>query len=207
MPILEPSMLISGLAGQLEIMVTEVDHANTAAIICHPHPLYGGTMRNKVVTTLMQVFRDLNMPTVRFNFRGVGKSSGSFADGVGETEDLLAVVEWAKSHFKVNNIWLAGFSFGGYIAARATETVRPELLITVAPQASRFTAEKMPIISCPWIIVQGEQDEVVPPSEVYALVDALQPKPILIRIPNAGHFFHGQLVELKNKIGETISQV
>lgn len=203
MPLLEPSFVIPGPAGELEIITTEAQEATKAAIICHPHPLYGGTMRNKVVTTLMQVFRELGLHTVRFNFRGVGKSTGSFADGVGEAEDLLAVTDWAKKHFKVNKIWLAGFSFGGYIAARATATIQPERLITVAPQASRFV-NNIPTVNCPWIIVQGEADDVVPPSEVYELANTIEPKPMLIRLPNAGHFFHGQLAILKNKIYEAL---
>ena len=195
--------MLSGPAGDLEVVASPavgVRDKSAVAIVCHPHPLHGGTMTNKVVTTLVKTFRELGLATVRFNFRGVGKSAGRFADGVGEVEDLLAVVDWVKKMLPNDDLWLAGFSFGGYIAAKVATQIPVAQLVTVAPQASRFTAEPFPPIMCPWVLVQGERDEVVPPEEVFAWVETLDRKPIVIRMPGAGHFFHGQLLELQKKL-------
>lgn len=200
-PVTESTFLLSGPAGDLEVTATpagdKVHQPPTVAIICHPHPLHGGTMNNKVVTTLARTFRELGLATVRFNFRGVGKSAGQFGDGVGEVEDLLAVVDWVKKTCPGYELWLAGFSFGGYIAARVATQIPVTQLVTVAPQVSRFTAGVFPSIQVPWVLVQGEEDEVVSPAEVFAWVETLDPKPILIRMPGAGHFFHGKLLELR----------
>lgn len=214
-PDVETSFLISGPAGNLEILTspahdnsTQSDNAQQTghiapkaiAIICHPHPLYGGTMNNKVVTALAWTFKDLGMPSVRFNFRGVGKSEGVFDNGIGELDDLLAVIRWVNEVRPGHALWLAGFSFGGYIAARAATSVPAALLITVAPQVSRFTAAPFPAITVPWILAQGDEDEVVSAQEVFAWIETLEHKPIVVRIPNAGHFFHGKLIELREKL-------
>jgi uncharacterized protein len=119
---------------------------------------------------------------------------------MGETEDLLAIVDWVKKVNPQDAIWLAGFSFGGFVTARAAVQISPAQLVTVAPQVSRFIETKLPTITCPWILVQGEQDEIVSPQEVFAWVDTLNPKPIVIRMPHAGHFFHGQLTELRQAL-------
>lgn len=118
----EEHLLISGPAGELEILVTRVAEARAVAVICHPHPLHGGTMHNKVVSTLMRAARDQGASTVRFNFRGVGQSTGRHADGVGETEDCKAVTDWAAREFPGLPLWLMGFSFGGYVAAAAASS-------------------------------------------------------------------------------------
>lgn len=199
MSLQEKTFLLPGPAGDQEVITTTGILSKTA-IICHPHPLHGGTMTNKVVTTLMQTFRSLGLSTIRFNFRGVGKSQGQFADGIGEVEDLLSIADWVKINFPDNAIWLAGFSFGGYVAARASTIIHPEKLITVAPQVSRFIQDKLPQITAPWIIVQGDQDEIVSSEQVFAWAETLTPKPAVIRIPDAGHFFHGQLTVLKEKL-------
>ncbi len=204
----ETTFFLNGPAGNLEVLTApaseETQKKSAIAIICHPHPLHGGTMNNKVVTTLSKTFRDLGLRTVRFNFRGVGTSEGSFGDGVGELEDLLAVVDWVKETCPEDEIWLAGFSFGGYIAARAAIQIPVAQLVTVAPQVSRFLEKSFPPITCPWILVQGDKDEVVSPVEVFAWVDTLNPKPIVIRMPGVGHFFHGKLLELQKKLTDAL---
>jgi len=205
-PTSETPFLLPGPAGNLEVIASpaeENNHQSITAVICHPHPLFGGTMNNKVVTTLARTFHELGLATVRFNFRGVGKSTGTHADGVGEVDDLLAVVDWVKKTCPDNQLWLAGFSFGGYIAARVATQIPVAQLVTVAPQASRFTAEFPPII-VPWVLVQGEEDDVVSPQEVYAWIDTLEHKPVLIRIPGAGHFFHGKLLELRDRLEQVL---
>lgn len=200
-PETETTFLISGPSGDLELLTTPTKtHVNpipAVAIICHPHPLYGGTMHNKVVTTLMRVFADLGLRTVRFNFRGIGKSTGSYAEGLGETEDLFAVMEWVKKTCPTDAIWLAGFSFGAAISARAAAQTSVAQLVSIAPPVPRFSLIGLPPITCPWLVVQGEQDEVIEPEAVFAWIDTLNPKPRLIRMPGASHFFHGQLLELR----------
>lgn len=198
----EATIVIPGAVGKLEVLLSAPQQITRAAvaIICHPHPLFGGTMHNKVVYTLAKACKELGMQTIRFNFRGVGVSEGSYADGVGETDDLLAVIEWAKQAYPANSIWLAGFSFGAYVATRATKFVTAEQLICIAPpvQSFDFKAIKTPVL--PWLIVQGEVDEIVSPEAVYAWHQTLQPTPTLIRIADADHFFHGKLIELRQTL-------
>ena len=111
---------IPGPAGDIEAVVETPEGAAPAAfaVVCHPHPLFGGTLDNKVVHTLARTFQELGAPTIRFNFRGVGRSAGSFANGAGESEDASAVIEWGRARWPGASLWLAGFSFGGAIAIR-----------------------------------------------------------------------------------------
>lgn len=200
-PSTESKFIFPGTVGNLEVWTTPNENQkNATAIICHPHPLHGGTMTNKVVTTLARTFSELGLRTVRFNFRGVGKSEGEYDAGIGETNDLLALVKWVKTVNPQDEIWLAGFSFGGFVAARAAVQISPAQLVTVAPQVSRFIEDKLPPITVPWILVQGEQDDVVSPQEVFAWIETLNPKPVVIRMPDAGHFFHGKLTELRMEL-------
>ena len=199
-PTTETKFQLPTPSGELEVQAspTQDNNQSTIAIICHPHPLHGGTMNNKVVSTLARTFRDLNIPSVRFNFRGVGKSTGVFADGVGEKSDLLSIIQWVKKTSPNATLWLAGFSFGGFIAAQVATEVSVAQLVTVAPQVSRFTAIDFPPITVPWILIQGEQDEIVSSEAVFKWIETLNPKPTLIRIPDTGHFFHGKLLELRS---------
>lgn len=201
----ETKLLLKGPAGDIEAITTtasEEKKISATVIICHPHPLHGGTMNNKVISTLARTFHDMGLHTVRFNFRGVGKSSGIHDEGNGETDDVLAIATWIKTQRPTDALWLAGFSFGGFVAASAATKLDVAELITIAPQVSRFLTAKLPPIICPWLIVQGGQDDIVSPQELYAWVETLEPKPKLIRLPNAGHFFHGQLLELRKILEE-----
>lgn len=200
------SLIIAGPAGQLEAIISTParDQHQAIAIICHPHSLHGGTMQNKVVTTLAKTFDHLGLPTVRFNFRGVGKSEGHYAAGIGETDDLLAVAKWVAEHYPDYALWLAGFSFGSYVSARATPYLPVKQLVSIAPPIRGFEFEPWPQITCPWIVVQGDQDEVICAAEVYAWIETLDPKPTLIRMAGASHFFHGQLGELQNLLQTTL---
>lgn len=202
----EVTELINGPAGKLEIAMSEPTTMPRSAwgIVCHPHPLHGGTMQNKVVTTLVKVFHDLGLHTVRFNFRGVGRSEGQFDQGVGELEDLLAVIDWVQQQRIQSELWLAGFSFGASIAAKAATQIPINRLITVAPPVEHFSMQHLPPIICPWILVQGEKDDVISPQAVLAWAEQREPKPTIIRFPEADHFFHGQLTELRIKIEEVI---
>ena len=197
----ETSHLIDGPAGKLELITAELKGKPRGAwgIVCHPHPLFGGTMHNKVVTTLAKTFQHLGLNTVRFNFRGVGRSEGKYDEGNGELDDLLTVIDWMQQEHE-QSIWLAGFSFGAYIAAKAATQIPAKKLVTVAPPVQHFPMRELPPIMCPWILVQGEQDDVVPPDEVFAWAEKRHPKPIILRFPEASHFFHGQLGELQSRL-------
>ena len=179
-------------------------------VICHPHPVHGGTMDNKVVTTLMRTFNELDFYTVRFNFRGVGKSAGSFAEGIGETEDLLSVLDWVTHVLPDGELWLAGFSFGSYIAYRAATITsykdKIKQLICVAPPASYPEFKDLPAPTMPWLVVQGEADEVIDAEVVFSWVASFALPPQLIRMAQTSHFFHGKLIELRNLLKQTFTQ-
>lgn len=198
----ETTFLFEGPNGAIEVLTASADIEKPIgnSIICHPHPLHGGTMNNKVVTTIAKAFRELGLRTVRFNFRGVGKSAGVYDEGIGETDDVLTLADWLKSQFPLDPLWLGGFSFGGYVAAKAATRLSIKQLVSVAPQASRFVDSPLSSIPSPWLIIQGEKDEIIPPEEVYHFVEISVPKPTLIRLPNAGHFFHGKLLELRKAL-------
>ena len=171
-----------------------------SAIICHPHPQHGGTMHNKVVTIVERALRESGLATVTFNFRGVGASQGSYDDGKGETEDLIAVATWLQQVRPETALWLAGFSFGSYVALRAAAALPVRQLISVAPPVGRWDFAALAPPPCPWLVVQGEQDEVVDAAAVYAFVDAQDPAPTLVRMPETGHFFHRRLMDLRGAI-------
>jgi alpha/beta superfamily hydrolase len=198
----EITQLIDGPAGKLEIAVSDAmgEEHNAWGIVCHPHPLYGGTMHNKVVTTLAKTFQGMGITTIRFNFRGVMRSEGRYDNGEGELQDLLAVIDWVQNEKTKNQIWLAGFSFGAYIAAKAATQIKVNRLVTVAPPVQHFPMQNLPPITCPWVLVQGELDDVVPAKDVLAWAESRQPQPTIIRFPQAGHYFHGQLGELRSEI-------
>ena len=195
-------ILIPGPSGDLELRVESPDGEGPApvAVICHPHPVYGGTMSNKVVHILAAGFRELGAHTVRFNFRGVGRSAGEFDNGIGETDDLLAVVAWAQTRFPGSPLWLAGFSFGAWIALKAAAQLQPERLLLVAPPVDMYDFGVIPEVSVPWMVIQGGEDEVVSAEAVSKWVMQRQPAPRFVLLDSAGHFFHGQLNVLKENM-------
>jgi alpha/beta superfamily hydrolase len=195
---------LAGPAGTLEVLLEDPGVAAPSAlmVVCHPHPLHGGTMHNKVVTTLARCANELGAPTVRFNYRGVGESQGSFDEGRGETDDAMSVVSWARERWPGAALWLAGFSFGGLVALRASNRVGAtdaSRLVTVAPAITRqFGApEEVRSPACPWLVVQGDKDEVLDPVEQVAWCRRITPPPQLSLIADTGHYFHGRLNELR----------
>ena len=196
--------LIDAPAGSLEIVMNcpklPSESPIPYGVICHPHPLFGGTMNNKVVYTLAMIFNQLGAGSVRFNFRGVGKSSGDFDNGEGELDDLRAVVDWLKTEYAPSELWLAGFSFGSYVALRAHESLQATRLILVAPPMERFDFSQLYLSKTPTIVVQGAKDEVVSPDAVYQWVSSQMNAPNFIWMPEADHFFHGQLNELRDAV-------
>lgn len=207
----ETKLVINGPVGELEATLTPADGQGVLAkksrvvIICHPHPQHGGTMDNKVVTTLMRTYRDLGIHVVRFNFRGVGKSQGVFDQGIGEVEDLKAVIQWTLHHMVDYTVLLAGFSFGSSIAAQASYTVDGLAHLTlVAPPIERYPYDREGVFTAPVCVVQGDQDERVVASGVYAWAAALKSPVALIRYSETGHFFHGYLTALKTDLTEKL---
>lgn len=203
----EHRLEIPGPAGVLEAVLTvppAVANATHFAVVCHPHPQQGGTMDNKVVSTLVRLFRDHGLPTIRFNFRGVGRSEGHFDLARGEIDDLEAVLRWAREELGAHDITLAGFSFGSYIAAAGSQRL-PDLgqglehLILVAPPVHHYPFETL-FIPFNAVVAMGDADEVVPPEAVFAWVESLNPPPILLRFAGCGHFFHGRLSDLKAEL-------
>ena len=165
------------------------------ALVAHPHPLFGGTLDNKVVQTLAKAFFASGYCALRLNFRGVGASDGVFDEGRGEIEDFLALAEHARSTYVGGELALGGFSFGGFVAASAAQQLGPKHLVLVAPAVGRFPVGTVPAGT---LVVHGEEDDVVP------LKDALdwarpQQLPIVV-FPGAGHFFHGNLVALQKLV-------
>jgi alpha/beta superfamily hydrolase len=192
---------LDGPAGKLESLVEDAGTpGGFYAVLCHPHPLFGGTMDNKVVSTLAKAMRDVGIPSLRFNFRGVGASAGAFDEGRGETEDADAIAAWGAQRWPGRQLVLAGFSFGAYVALRLAGQRPTSRLITIAPPVQRFDFSGLNLPTCPWLIVQGDADEVVDPRGVFDWVDALAPKPQLIVMPGVGHFFHGRLNELRDAV-------
>ncbi len=193
---------IAGPAGRLEALVEipPVVHSDAVAVICHPHPVYHGTMNNKVVHTISRAINRLERPAVRFNFRGVGESQGEYAQGDGETEDARAVIEWARERWPAAEIWLAGFSFGGFVALRSAARARPACLITIAPPIQRFAVAELPRPSCPWLIVQGDRDELVDSRRVLEWAAGLRPAANVELMEDTDHFFHGRLTRLRETI-------
>ena len=184
---------ITGAAGNLEGIAHLPDESPRAiAIVAHPLPTMGGTMDNKVVTTLAKTFVELNFVALRFNFRGVGGSGGEFDEGDGEVEDVLAVVRHARHEYGDLPLILSGFSFGGYVQARAAQSLHPQRLVLVAPAVGRFI---MPAVPPDTLLIHGDQDDVVPLEKVMQWAKP-QHLPIVI-VPGTGHFFHGRLNDLK----------
>jgi len=201
-------LLIPGPAGQLEgeLSVPETYQAGgPVAVVCHPHSLYGGSLRNKVAHILADTFTDMGLPTLRFNFRGVGKSGGKFDQGQGEQKDLGSVVDWLRARYEGSPLWLAGFSFGAFVAYRAHQTVAAERLLLVAPPVSLFVFGVPEPTRVPWIVIQGSEDEIVPAKEVENWV-ADQPNPPEFHLmQDASHFFHGRLNDLRNLVMAGVS--
>jgi alpha/beta superfamily hydrolase len=198
-------LFIEGQAGALEAIVEETAVPGSSyGIVCHPHPLFGGTMDNKVVTTVARALHETGIPTVRFNFRGVGASAGEYDQGVGETTDADAVATWGARRWPGRDLVMAGFSFGAYVALRLAQQRVPRHLITVAPALEPFDAFGMAVPRCPWLVVQGDADDVVDPATVIDWVNGLDPKPRLVVLPGVGHFFHGRLRELRDAVVDAI---
>jgi alpha/beta superfamily hydrolase len=199
---------IAGPAGEIEAIVDRPADAEPAgvAVVCHPHPVYGGTMTNKVAHVLAKSFNEAGMAAVRFNFRGVGASAGTYDEGNGETDDAVAVLDWAVQQWPAAPAWLAGFSFGGAIALRAAAVRDVHGLVTVAPAIRRVdvVGEKLP--HRPWLIVQGDRDELVDAADIQRWAASLPVQPRLAVLQGVEHFFHGRLNELRDVVVDWLKE-
>jgi hypothetical protein len=200
--------MLDGPAGKLEaILESPVDgELRGSVVICHPHPQHGGTMENKVVHMLARAFVGKRMAALRFNYRGVGQSDGTYDEGNGELHDAIAATRWLQQRHPGLPLWLSGFSFGAALAIRLAMQLPAVGLVSVAPAVSRFAAglDRQP--DCPWLIIQGDSDELVDVDETIEWVNGLAPGPELQVFDDTDHFFHGRLLRLRSAVEEFIDR-
>ena len=204
-------LAVDGPAGRIEVAV---DHpsvfptegaaeegARGIALVAHPHPLFGGTLDNKVAQTLAKAFAELGYVTIRPNFRGIGATDGAHDHGEGETDDLVRVIEWAHARFGPLPVVLAGFSFGAYVQTRVAQRVKPERMALVGVPDGLVTGGrtyKTEPVPPDTIVIHGEQDETAPLANV---LDWARPQELpIVVVPGADHFFHRKLHLIKNII-------
>ena len=192
--------VIAGAAGDIEVVV-ELPRAAAPqglAVIAHPHPLYGGTLDNKVVYMLARAANDTGAVALRFNFRGVGKTTGAHDEGRGEGDDLCTVAEFARQAWPQLPLALAGFSFGSYVALANTSGMDARGVLTVAPPLVYAGEGPVPDPTVPWWMIHGDADEVVDYADSVARAQAAaHPPDRLQTAPGVGHFFHGELPQLR----------
>lgn len=199
-------LFAAGPAGRIETLLAAPRQKPPRAIcvICHPHPLYGGAMSNKVVYSLASSALQAGALTARFNFRGVGRTEGAYDQARGETEDTLAVVELLRQHWPGAPLVLAGFSFGAYVSLRAAARGRPAVQISISlPLGGSAYIEDAAAPAhpgCPWLAVHSRDDEVVSYETTRAALQAYDPPPRLVTFEGAGHFYHGRLQELQEAV-------
>ncbi len=199
---------IAGPVGPIESLIEQPPGtaSGIVAICCHPHPLYGGTMQNKIVHTLARAAQDQGVTSLRFNFRGVGASGGTHDDAVGEFDDAVAVADWCRRELGAVGLWALGFSFGSYVALRLAAARDARLLVTVAPPVQRFDFARLEAPRCPWLVVQGDADELVDHQAVLGWTRTLEPAPEVEILRGAEHFFHGRLTAVRSLVGEWLGR-
>lgn len=189
--------LIAGNAGAIEIAahVPDAVSLRAVAVVAHPHPLFGGTMDNKVVTSMTRAFTEAGAATWRFNFRGVGATEGAHDGGLGEIEDMLKVIQFACASNPGLPLWLSGFSFGGAVVLAASARVSASEMILIAPSFTRLASLQNTsagsMVPESTLIIHGEKDETVP---LTASLDWARPRNVPVAVvPGADHFFHQRL--------------
>lgn len=195
----EHALLLQGEKGTIEAIYTIPEHKRGTqfALLGHPHSLQGGTMNNKVVTTLARVFKELGIPSIRFNFRGVGQSSGIYDGGIGESQDMIDIAQGCLEAESNTKFIFAGFSFGSYVTYRSAHHFPGSVLISIAPPVHHYDYKEFKVNFRSWLIIQGNEDEVVPCNLVYDFANNFTPPIPVIEFGETGHFFHGKLVQLK----------
>lgn len=172
------------------------------AIVGHPHPLMGGAMTNKVTYMLASTAQKAGLYALRFNFRGVGESEGSHDDGDGEVDDVVFLTEWMRAQLPGARVVLAGFSFGAWVTIKAAQRIQPQLQVSVAPPFGKYFVDQPPPPrpECPWLVLHGVDDEVVPYEPARQILEAYDPAPELVTLEGVGHFFHGRLNDLQRVV-------
>jgi len=205
----EHPLTLEGLAGSIEamLMVPKDARPDVLMFLGHPHSLQGGSMSNKVVTTLARSARDNGIPSLRFNFRGVGESQGSFDNGVGESEDLIQLVNQIHADFPDCTFLFAGFSFGSYVTYRAAAQCPHRLLLSIAPPVERYDYQALTPSPSPWEIIMGDADEVASFKAAEQFAANHKPPIPLHCFNDTGHFFHGQLVALRQTLEPILRRV
>jgi alpha/beta superfamily hydrolase len=201
-------LFVDGPVGRLEAILEMPGSGQLSgcAVVCHPHPQHGGTMHNKVAHTLAREFVAEGLLTLRFNFRGTEASDGEFDNGVGELDDALAAIAWVREKFPAGPIWLAGFSFGAAIAVRAAIATEVAGLISVAPAISRFANGLKDQPRCPWLVVLGDEDELVDLNDTIDWLNGLEEGPELLVVPGGEHFFHGKLAIVREAVRDFVAE-
>jgi alpha/beta superfamily hydrolase len=201
------ALFIDGPVGRLEAIFETPSEMTPIAsvVVCHPHPQHGGTMHNKVAHTLARTFVRLGFAALRFNFRGTERSDGHFDEGVGELHDAVAALDWMRAALPDKPLWMAGFSFGAAISVRAAIDSNVNGLISVAPAVSRFASGLTRQPKCPWLVVQGDEDELVNIEETLEWFNGLEAGPELLVMEGAEHFFHGRLVDLREAVSNFVN--
>lgn len=199
---------LEGPAGPLEALLQERDahdHALTA-VVCHPHPLYGGNLHNKVAHRTASTLHALGAAVLRFNFRGAGKSAGRHDRGHGELEDARAALAFLRDRYPRARRWLAGFSFGSWIAARlAAAEPDVERLILVAPPVGTMAFDVLARLETPKLVIQGTADVTCPPGRLHVQYPGWAEPKTLVEIPGATHFFDRQLGDLSRALTEQLA--
>lgn len=198
-------LLIPGPAGHLEALIAlprGEGLPKAFCVVCHPHPLFGGAMTNKVAYTLASCALKAGMAAARFNFRGVGRSTGLHDDGRGEVEDAIAVVEWMRKALPGADCALAGFSFGAHVSLKAAERVHPKFLVSISPPFGRYMKDDRHPAQpqCPWLVVHSTDDDTVSYEETRTALETYEHPPRLVTFEGAGHFYHGRLTDLSNVV-------
>jgi len=202
------TLLLPGAAGAIETLVAVPSAPPRGiAVVCHPHPLHGGALSNKVTYTLASCALKTGLVAARFNFRGVGKSQGTHDEGRGETADTLVVVDWLRAQLPDAGLLLAGFSFGAFVSLKAAARARPRLQVSIAPPFKYFESEPLPPRpDAPWLVVHGLDDEVVDYASTKAVLGRYTPAPELATLGGVGHYFHGRLGDLEATVGAFIAR-
>lgn len=195
--------VIAGIAGDIECHVSVPrGTVRGIAVTCHPHPLFGGAMSNKVVYTLASCALRQGLVSLKFNFRGVGRSQGQHDAARGETADVVTVVEWLRAQCPDQPLLLAGFSFGAFVSLNAASRVHPAALVSIAPPFGRYfdDAPNPPLPGCPWLVVHSRDDDTVSYAETAQVLAGYVPAPERVTVDGAGHFFHGRLQDIQDAV-------
>ncbi len=211
MPIPAPgqslSVMLDGAAGPIEALIQAPSGpVRGAAIVCHPHPLYGGAMSNKLTYVLARCAARAGLVSLRFNFRGVGKSAGVHDNGIGERDDAVRLAGALRERVP-GALLVAGFSFGGDVAIAASEQLEPDALVTIAPPLKYLdVAPDWPGPDCPWQLLHSHDDEVVPFERTMSGLSRFSRRPVVVEFDGAGHFFHARLSAVRDAVSPFLEQ-